>query len=283
MIHKEAMALFNTLWSEHEMRQRRLDSARAVFRELPVEDQRLFFLEIGAHLEGLALPGLTSLKSTFRAPKVARGSRTQKKTDRAEAFVFEHPEGVFPQLVATHIGQNLKTAESTLRHVAKTRGTITKRHQRWFPTGKPIAARSSVRDAIVGEFCEEKVATAKPLSTGAVYERVQKDMPSVTRATITAEINRLKKEGILRVCGSAGRGDLYEITGCIARVGPNGEPLGSNGEPLIDQDWDFSDDEAPVPCEPGASSRPAGEAGTQLLNGSASKPNTRTAGRHKTV
>jgi len=154
-------------------------------------------------------------RSTVRP---SANGKALKKTDRAEAFVFAHPEGVTALDVGGHVGQNARTAESTLRQVMK-RKTIVRRRGKWYPAGKrsESGAKITNRAAII-----EVLSGGKALGTADIFRGVQKLLENAVKTSIAAEIQRMKTNGAVVERGRGARGALYGLpTGGAATAAAN--------------------------------------------------------------
>jgi hypothetical protein len=112
---------------------------------------------------------------------------TSNKSIAAEEFVLAHPEGVTNAEVGEHIGQPERTAESTLRYVRKTRGTVERRaDSRWYTVdGETRKAR--YQQAIVRVLAAAK----EPLGPKDVLALVEKVRPDATLKAVGEELHRM--------------------------------------------------------------------------------------------
>lgn len=125
-----------------------------------------------------------------RGPSGARRgpSRNVRKTDAAEAFVQEHLEGVTTAQVASRIDQSERTADSTLRHVSNSRGTIERREGRWYPADKE-ARRPLYQPAILRVLGE----ATEPLGARDVLAGVKTLRPEATLKGVAEEMHRMRE------------------------------------------------------------------------------------------
>ncbi len=117
-----------------------------------------------------------------------RGAKNVRKTDAVEAFVAAHPEGVTIAEVAAHVSQKDATADSTLRHVRGTRGTVERREGRWYPCEKE-APKPLYQPAIVRVLGEAR----EPIGAADVLVRVRKLRPEATLKGVAEEIHRMRE------------------------------------------------------------------------------------------
>ena len=202
------MGLVEKIRHEQDARKRRLEAARAAEAALKEDERREFFAEIYAKVE-VEAAGIeakpTPPASRSRLPSKANGT-SGKKTDRAEAFVFAHPNGVSASEVADEIGQRIRTAESTLRQVKKTRKSIVRRSGKWFPAGErsQSGAKITLREAIL-----KTLDGGKKLGTRDIFHGVLRSLPAAKKGSVAAEIMRAKRDGLVVIAGQGPRGLLY--------------------------------------------------------------------------
>jgi len=125
----------------------------------------------------------------------------------AEVYVADNP-GCTTDEVSKAIGQALRPAYGTLRHLATSRGTVVSRDGKWWPT-QPAATQkktSTNRSAI-----STVLARGRALSTGQIYEAVLEILPEAQKGSIASEVNRMKHAGLLVERGTVGRGPGYAL------------------------------------------------------------------------
>jgi hypothetical protein len=226
------MRVVDEILREDRDRERRLRAAREAAEALTKEELRTFLAEQIRRIENGSAKGAkrqrrrsitpaeavtappTVMRSAPEAAKIApptsmihNVAEKPKFVDLAEAYVAKHPNGVTVTEVAEAIGQNEGSADGTLRHLARSRGSIEKQDGRWVPTGvKPSPPKATLRTTILAVLCK-----GKPLGTGDVHEAVLKTMPDALRPSVGGEIGRLKTEGLIIERGRGARGPLYVL------------------------------------------------------------------------
>jgi hypothetical protein len=112
------------------------------------------------------------------------------------------------------IGQTERTADSTLRYVRETRGTIEHRGRagRWYPTeadkdaGKPL-----YQYAILRAFAD----ATEPMNVSDVHARVCRVRPDATLKGVAEEVYRMRelKPPMVESCGENEHGLLFRLPG----------------------------------------------------------------------
>jgi hypothetical protein len=129
--------------------------------------------------------------------------------DQAEEFVLSHPEGVTTTEVAEAIVQPPNNADGTLRQVMKTRKTIERRDDKWWPatTPKVETGRRTIRTTIVEVFV---AAGGASLDASEIWQGLLKIQPEIKKASVENELNRMRKEKLLRPDGPGrNKGSAY--------------------------------------------------------------------------
>lgn len=226
------MRVVDQILREQRERDRRYETAKAAIAELSSEQQQRLLTELIQAVESGGQPR----KRAGAVPKRGRRSAPESSpvhvvsesvkananasgepsayVDKAEAYVAQH-EGPTTAEVATGIGQSRQAADGTLRHLARSRGTVERREGRWWPVTagakapiKPphLATKLTNRSAIV-----TVLGKGKALGTGAIYDAVVQMIPTAQRSSVASEINRMKGDSLLVERGNAGRGPAYAL------------------------------------------------------------------------
>jgi hypothetical protein len=160
--------------------------------------------------------------------------RGTKKTDRAEALVWAHPDGITAAEVGKVIRQDPKTASSTLHQVAKTRGTIFWSHTRraWRPAGEHCWTRpkTTLRDAITAAL-----SAGTPLGTAGIVHAVKKALPDAAYPSVASEVMRMRVDKLIVERGRSGRGMLYGLASeATNRDGQPSDGMTDGGDQPVD-------------------------------------------------
>lgn len=143
-----------------------------------------------------------SVPASTVTANISNTEEEKSYVDKAEAFVLAHPGGVTTRQVADAIGQPTPAADSTLRQVLR-RGTIERRDRLWCPNShKPSTrARRTIRTMIF----EVLDSAGKPLDSSAIWSGVQQLDPQMNRPSWENEMNRLRKEKLIKAIGLIGK------------------------------------------------------------------------------
>jgi hypothetical protein len=193
-------------------RKARRDTAIAAFKALPAEDRHEVLAELIGLVEADAgddPPDANEAQQPPQTPaRASEGPETATFTDKGEAFVLQHPEGVTTRQVATAIGQKVESVDGTLRSVVKYRGTIERRDGKWWPKSPDGQKRVTHR-----EITSQVLAAAnRPMGAGDIIAAVQAIDPERKRESLEAELHRMREDGVIVQKGSNGRGSLYVLT-----------------------------------------------------------------------
>ena len=191
-------------------RQARIEAARATLRSLAPDERREVFVDFVAMVEADAraevdAPPEPTVAPTKIEPPAAEGTFT----DKAEAFVLKHPEGVKTSDVSKAIGQKVESVDGTLRSVWKSRKTIERRDGLWFPSPKAPANKRKTHRALIAEVM---AAGNRPMGAGDVIAAVQQLDAERKRESLEAELHRMREDRLIAQQGTNGRGSLYVLT-----------------------------------------------------------------------
>ncbi len=206
---------------------RSLDAADAAFAALPTERRREFLLRavssLGANDRRLVVTDLLLLDEADDGEPVV-GSKPKPPTsdatdgatteqgnprerrgtsvDRVELFVLAHAEGVTTREVAEATNQEMPNTDNALRQAVK-RGTIERRDNKWFPAAKKPSAsgRRTIRTVII----EVMDASDGPLDSTDIWQAALKIEPKLVRGSFENEMNRLRKERLIKSVGTGGK------------------------------------------------------------------------------
>lgn len=209
--YTDGVSVVDRIIQNAKERKARRDTAIAAFRSLPVEDRQEVLAE---------LIGLVEEDASQDAPHPAEPQQTPQTTaepddaaekgtftDKGEAFVLQHPEGVTTRQVATAIGQKVESVDGTLRSVVKYRGTIERRDGKWWPKSPDAQKRVTHREII----SQVLAAANRPMGAGDIIAAVQAIDPERKRESLEAELHRMREDGVIVQKGSNGRGALYVL------------------------------------------------------------------------
>jgi hypothetical protein len=204
---------------EDERQEQLLAKAFSAVDALSREGRRRLFRHLKARVEAEAEIG-EGREPTKSAPAkktaaVSSSDRDQGPTyaDQAEAFVLGRPDGVTNREVADATGQDVKPTDGTLRHVARSRRTIERRGNRWFPTGAPLlpsrTTELTIREAVKKVF---ESNGNKPLAAQNIYREALIFKHDLKKGSLDAELVNMRAAEILTQSGTApSGGGLYHL------------------------------------------------------------------------
>jgi len=183
---------------DRKERKVRREAAISAVMALPLEDQHEVLAEL-----------ISLLETPLEIKEPSEGVSSEGSfTDRAEAFVLQHPSGVRTGEVAEAIGQKAPSTDGTLRSICKTRKTVERRDGKWFPSMKaPNLRRKTHRDLISNVLAKGK----RPMGAGEIVAGVQEIDADRKRESLEAELHRMREDGLIAAEGSNGRGSLYVL------------------------------------------------------------------------
>lgn len=178
----------------------------SAFRSLEASERREVLADLILEAEAEAQPTAERAPSTNGQP-----GQSGSFTDRAEAFVLAHPDGVTTRQVADAIGQDVSSVDGSLRNAMK-RGRITRTGRLWVPVASAETAKTpktTIRSLIERVFAE---GDNKPLGAAALFEALKRFQPDINRSSVDGEMNRMRKDNLLIQVGvGPNGGGIYKL------------------------------------------------------------------------
>lgn len=224
------MSVVERIVAEAREAKRRKDAAVAAVLALPVDHQREVLAELIQHVEAQEAAKPATNGPDESAPKNGASNqaghpnwKSGTYTERADAFVLAHPEGVKTRDVAEAIGQDVSGVDGTLRILLK-KGRVRRDGRLWLPPlptphGSNGAAgtngsASRPRRVTIREKIEQvyQVNRNTPIGASALFDALKLIDTAINRSSVDGEINRMKAADLLVQVGTGPHGGgLYKL------------------------------------------------------------------------
>jgi hypothetical protein len=156
-------------------------------------------------------PSSVHVPEPVPSPTVNTGSAEVTYTEKARAYLQQHPEGATTRAVADAIGQAPTNADSTLRYASR-QGTVIRRDGLWFLAGSPVVRVEPKPKRTLRDLITEVLSNSdEPLGSGDIGDGVEQLKPGVNHGSVSAELLNMKKDGEVVVTGQGARGALYAL------------------------------------------------------------------------
>jgi hypothetical protein len=155
---------------------------------------------------GNAVPVMAPITRASRKPSAAPSLQADGRASfvqRAETHIASNP-GCTTDEVSQAIGQNRHAAYGTLRHLARSRGTVELRDGKWWPKSaqqQPALTNRAAISTVLGR--------GRALNTGQIFQAVLEILPDAQKGSVASEVNRMKGAGLIVERGVIGRGPGY--------------------------------------------------------------------------